>query len=687
MRFQIEGVIRTGNAVLDRGITALVVHVGDDGLHLYASSGRNGGLTGYVINGNGSVTVRSTLEFPPHLTGRVSDHLILDASGGTPRLITGVDGGGFVTYGLRNDMTIGGRLTLTLDQARTAFQTQGNGHTLEALVTMTGEASLLIGPGAYSQQIVALSTVTLDGRQFVLITDTADNAVRSYQRDPTTGRLVETDLLAAKHGLAIQTPTGLELTSVNGVTYAVVISSATSSVSVLQIDANGRLVPTDQVIDTGSTRFAGAQAVATVQSGDHTFVVVGGADHGVTLFLLLPGGTLLYLDTVADTAALSLSNVSALTAVVDGSTIRVFAGSQRDDGVTHLSIPIAGLGEHRTGTEGQATRITGTSGADILVAQSNNDTLLGGLGDDVLVSGPGRTIMNGGAGADIFVVRAVSTRVDVTDFQRGLDRLDLSDLPMLRGVGQLTVTTTSWGAQIVYRGTTIVVTSQDGQPLRVTDIFPQGLVGPDRVPVQPRPELEFPGRVIVCEDRRDILEDMEPALRSAAFLHIQEAGTPFGSGAVFEGGEGRAVCSGDKDTSLGDLIAGAFAGVHWGGPDLQNTAAAGVATVTGPGGWEGLVTEGWATEESPLCAAPYVRELVAGAATATAAVPPSAIAATTPGPPPTHVPLPAGGTAILPGPDAQTSAFMTYATESDLTETALAGFDDAATLLPMIDLC
>jgi Ca2+-binding RTX toxin-like protein len=505
MRMQIEGVIRTGNPVLDRGITDLVVHQGEDGLVVYATSGRNGGLVGYRIDDEGTVTVHTTVEFPPHLTGMVSDRLILDVSGNTPRLFTGVDGSGLIGYGLRGDLTLGGRLTLTWDQARAATRDDANPHTLEALITMTGRAADLLPPGSFSEQIVDLRCITVEGRQIVVLADAESHVVRTFLRDPETGSLIPTDQYGAAQGLGIQAPTGMELTSVGGVVYAVLVSAGTSSVTVMRIEADGRLIPTDHVIDTGSTRFAGAQAVTTVQAGDHTFVVVGGADHGVTLFLLLPGGRLLYLDTVADTADLSLYNVSTITAVVDGDMIRIFVGSQRDDGITQLTIPIGDLGVQRTGVVGQATRITGTEGNDILMALSNNDTLRGGAGDDVLVSGPGRTIMEGGAGSDAFVIRADSTRVDIADFQRGQDWLDLSDLPMLRSLAQLTFATTANGARITYRGTTINITSQDGQPLTIDDLFPDGMIGPDRIPVLERVNPTVPGVEIIGTGGNDTL--------------------------------------------------------------------------------------------------------------------------------------------------------------------------------------
>jgi Ca2+-binding RTX toxin-like protein len=356
-----------------------------------------------------------------------------------------------------------------------------------------------------TDQIVELRTVTVQGREYVLIACASSNSVQSYRRDPATGALIPADQTGAAEGLGIRAPTGMEVVAVGGVTYAVLVSAGTSSITVIRVGPDGRLTPVEHIVDTAATRFQGVQAVAVVQANGMTFVIAGGADHGVSLFLMLPDGRLVYLDTIADTAELSMANVSAIEAVVVNGVIHVFVGSQRDSGITHLTIPVDSLGVTAQGASGAATRIAGTNRADVLIARSNNDTLEGGAGADVLVAGPGRTVMRGGDGADIYVVRAGATRVEIADFQRGLDRLDLGDLPMLRSVAQLTITPTANGARIEYRGVTITITSADGQPLTVADLFPDGLWGPDRIPILPPGASDEEGRHFTGTDGNDTL--------------------------------------------------------------------------------------------------------------------------------------------------------------------------------------
>ena len=83
-----------------------------------------------------------------------------------------------------------------------------------------------------------------------------------------------------------------------------------------------------------------------------------------------------------------------------------------------------------------ANLLNGADGADQLVGNGGNDTLIGGAGADNLNGGAGmdrligglaRDILTGGADADSFVFEALpDTRDTITDFQTGLDRIEIA---------------------------------------------------------------------------------------------------------------------------------------------------------------------------------------------------------------------------------------------------------------------
>jgi VCBS repeat-containing protein len=108
-----------------------------------------------------------------------------------------------------------------------------------------------------------------------------------------------------------------------------------------------------------------------------------------------------------------------------------------------VTVSTAELGPQHTGGAGIDTlanidnligsnfndHLTGDQGNNVLNGGLGNDVLNGGAGDDTLIGGPGNNTLTGGAGHDTFQWQAGNTGHDtVTDFNFGLDKLDLSQL-------------------------------------------------------------------------------------------------------------------------------------------------------------------------------------------------------------------------------------------------------------------
>jgi len=70
-----------------------------------------------------------------------------------------------------------------------------------------------------------------------------------------------------------------------------------------------------------------------VRVGDQVFVIAGGGDDGLSLLTLLPDGQLLHLQSIANTAANGLDNVSAIEAVEIGGRLQIFVTSGSTQGV------------------------------------------------------------------------------------------------------------------------------------------------------------------------------------------------------------------------------------------------------------------------------------------------------------------------------------------------------------------
>ncbi|WP_424433944.1 M10 family metallopeptidase C-terminal domain-containing protein [Planktotalea sp.] len=69
----------------------------------------------------------------------------------------------------------------------------------------------------------------------------------------------------------------------------------------------------------------------------------------------------------------------------------------------------------------------GDAGADTLNGDAGDDRLFGGDDDDVLIGGAGNDAMNGGEGADTFIFRQGDGNDTITDFEDGIDLIDISD--------------------------------------------------------------------------------------------------------------------------------------------------------------------------------------------------------------------------------------------------------------------
>ncbi|WP_424968607.1 calcium-binding protein, partial [Dinoroseobacter sp. S375] len=312
------------------------------------------------------------------------------------------------------------------------------------------------GGGADAPEAV----VTLNGQIYRVVLDHPDHAVQLFRLNPTGGSdLVAT--MGAEQGLGLSTPTQLEVLEVAGTAYAIIGGAGSSSLSVLEVTATGELIPRDHVIDDMETRFSRVTSLETLQVDGRSYVIAGGADDGLSLFELLPGGRLVHLDTVADSAEMSLVNVVTLAAQETGNGLQIFAGSEREPGVTQLQVSLGTTGAVQLAWDGGAT-LTGTAGADLLVGGAGADLLKGGAGADLLLDGGGEDRMQGGAGADLFLLDADGAVDHILDFDPREDVLDLSAWTMLRSMDQIAITQTSDGARLSFGEEVLILHNPEG---------------------------------------------------------------------------------------------------------------------------------------------------------------------------------------------------------------------------------
>ena len=171
--------------------------------------------------------------------------------------------------------------------------------------------------------------------------------------------------------------------------------------------------------DAGRDRLSGDGGHDTLTGGIGSDWLDGGAGHDV-----LSGGD--GGDTLAGGEGRDTLTGGAGSDSIDGG-----AGNDRIEAGAGNDTVAGGAGDDRIAGGSGRDRLDGGDGDDLLSGETGNDWLSGGAGQDRLHGGPGRDTLSGGAGADVFVFRPgeddgrkIAARI--TDFEPGLDRLDLT---------------------------------------------------------------------------------------------------------------------------------------------------------------------------------------------------------------------------------------------------------------------
>jgi Ca2+-binding RTX toxin-like protein len=398
--------------------------------HLVVTGGSTAGVMAYGLGADGALG--APLQLPGSLSGALGAQSVVEAGGQT------------FFYAARS-----GESTIH------AYSVAPNG-------TMTLVGSRVLDGPHTGLDVSSLVPVTVGGNAFLVSLSLEADVVRAFPIG-ANGALGNPRMIGAPGGLGISDPSDVKVVEMGGVTYLVVASAGSSSVSVLGMGADGSLWVADHVIDTLDTRFQGVQALATVEVGDRVFVIAGGGDAGITVMTLMPGGQLLNCGQLLQTPGVMLDNITAMTAhVVDG-VIELFVTGE-GTGITRLQLDPGTLTPIQTGGPDPDT-LDGSSGSDMILGGDGDEVIEGGQSADILYDGAGRDTLYGGEGADIFVLAADGVADVIADFQLGIDRLDLSAWGPIHSLAALTITATATGALIAYGEEVLELRTPNGLPL------------------------------------------------------------------------------------------------------------------------------------------------------------------------------------------------------------------------------
>ena len=346
----------------------------------------------------------------------------------------------------------------------------------------------------FADHVTAISSAQIGTAQYLLTASGTENGITVWAVS-NTGDIAPKSSIGTEDGLWVAAPTAMEVATIGAKTYVVLASAGSSSLTVMSLDALGNLQVTDHVIDSQNSRFAGVSALTVIEHQGQIYVIAGGADDGISLFLLRPDGTLLARGHLADTTQMGLENVSAISAVSAGNGIDIFVASSQVAGITQLHFVTGPMGLTLNASSAGGT-LSGGAGMDVITGRAGADVLFGGAGDDILTDGAGSDRLTGGAGADTFIFAYDRTVDTITDFEIGVDEIDLSAWPGLRSTAQLTFTPRANGVQISYGTDVLIVLSADGRPIDPTRFSPSDLIGDAHVPQNIVPGFAGPATAV-----------------------------------------------------------------------------------------------------------------------------------------------------------------------------------------------
>lgn len=321
---------------------------------------------------------------------------------------------------------------------------------------------------AYLGAVTSLATAQVGGKTFVFAGSGSEHGVTAFQMG-NDGRLTQTDRVGMNESVPVNTVSAMSTVTIGGVSYLITGASETSSMTVMQIGANGTLTVTDHVMDDLTTRFAGLTQLQTVNSDGRSFVIASGTDQGISVYTLTAEGRLVHLVSLADTESSALTGISALQAGIVGGDLVIHTTSATKGGLTSVRVDLGVAGVVSSTTGGS---LSGGNGDDVLsIRGTTGAQLYGGAGNDILTDGNGSDTLYGGSGSNIFVLHYDGRPDTIADIKPGQDLIDISAWPMIYSVNDLTYRATTTGAILTYRDETLTLISASGKTLTWTQVM------------------------------------------------------------------------------------------------------------------------------------------------------------------------------------------------------------------------
>jgi Ca2+-binding RTX toxin-like protein len=487
------------------GLSDVKIVDGAGGLRLFAATRGNGWLSAYDIgNTAGNTTLAQQWRIAPNLLQLETTDLVLRDQGSTEQLfMAGLAGGAIQGVRLDSDGSgnaIDGGLTYTASGRNlgnvSEMELIGDGSTGLAALRTGGLVNVSFGSGTtlnisdinqgsamQGERAQDIITTTHNGQSYAFVTYQGEDTVSMFRHSSSGGMQHVADVTAGD-GFWVDRPGALTVTTAaDGKLYVVVAGSGSDSLTTFQVSGN-RMVPVDHVIDSLNTRFADSSHVTSVTLSGQNFVLAAGSDSGISLFTVLPGGRLQHIDAMPGSAQTPLRGITSIDAMATPDGIRMWIATETAPYISEFSVSLPNLGVSLSASAAGSS-LTGTHSDDVLAGAGGNDNIAGGHGNDILLDGGGQDTLRGDGGRDTFVLSEDGARDTIADFQIAFDRIDLTDFNQISGLGGMTISSRSWGAEFRIGSEVLEVRTDDGRSLSATDFNANNLISGNRIQTDP----------------------------------------------------------------------------------------------------------------------------------------------------------------------------------------------------------
>ncbi len=463
-----QGTFTSGGGASLSGLIDLEITLIDGQWRLFTASETNFGMGVFSIGGGGHLTARDSVNYSASSgTLGITEISIADVGNSNVLIPTGRYDNQVALHQLDSDGnfqsvsapsgspgSVNRLAHINIGSKTFAFVSEQNGngfsvYQISGAMQMSYISSQVDTNLTHIGDITSMETARAYNKYYLFAASGFDAGVTSYTVN-SLGETIERQTVGPESGLGIAAPSDMSTVMVGRDLYMLLVSSQTDSLTAFKISAYGRMRIMDHVTDDGDLFLQDVTSVETISANGRTFVLVGGAEDGLSLFELTPmTGKLKFLDSIADSGAVSLLDVTDIEAEIFDDVIHLYISSSAEDGITHFSLDLGVITAPIIGTK-HADTLSGTQHNDLIMGMNRNDVLYGLDGDDRLVDGRGVDTLIGGNGADVFCFVADGMADILEDFTPGVDKIDMSENHMLYSLDQVDLVEHNWGVLLIF---------------------------------------------------------------------------------------------------------------------------------------------------------------------------------------------------------------------------------------------